>query len=764
MKRYKIISELGKGATGVVFRAVKHDDGSTVALKKLVLPGHLDANEEQEFIKRFKSEAEAALNLKHPGIVGALDCGLDEGTFFIAYELVEGVTIGDAIKASREFTPEEVADIIIQTADALSYAHREGVVHRDISPGNIFLTDDGKTRIADFGVAGFLSKATITSESNSIVGTPGYMAPEQITGGEADPRSDIFSIGCIAYELLAGKQAFTGNNLAQIIHTVISEQPKTIRELNPKVPVQLEELVFRMLAKNPDYRYQNMDEVVTAATRVLEEMPRSRKTEQMLDTGHAPLLLGIAGPLEGQTFQLQPTVTTIGKKVGDVILGDEPGISPQHAWITKEETGWVLYDADTESGTYLNGERIEREEILPGDKIQIGSVVLEFRGAGGHKGSFRDADVAVIPIDPKKPDASVIPPKKILWPVIILIAIPGLIIFLGLIYAGVYLPYQHRSVLNQVTDARWDSAFRKLDATVIGSNEWNLDASDVLAQWQADPLGGEIGTGESLSGGPAEFMAPVWVLGNKGLNDEVIYRYTLFQLAEEFLLAVSRPSESTPDSGMSGTQSFSPAYQVVRGLEPRIAGIETPAGITDEWVGRKNQLLSVVRRWIAASTSGAGQPSGSDPSGFEAERTMAMDSLLNGWYTYQEASADLQLLDAAFIDFQNCIQFLDTVLTGNPGEPDASSLRGLAYFLGAKILRAAGDQLGPDCYQRALNFLDSAEFDITGITQEKWDRAIPVDFKADFPSPNSVNAQIRALRLTLNNLLSISTPDDTESN
>ncbi|MCX6645726.1 MAG: FHA domain-containing serine/threonine-protein kinase [bacterium] len=468
MKRYKIISELGKGATGVVFKAVKLDDGSTVALKKLVLPGHLDANEEQEFIKRFKSEAQAALALKHPGIVAALDCGLDEGTFFIAYELVEGMTIEEALKSEREFAPEEVADIIIQAADALAYAHREGVVHRDLSPGNIFLTNEGKVRIADFGVAGFTSKETMASEKDTIVGTPGYMAPEQIKGGEVDPRSDIFSIGCVAYELLSGKQAFTGDNLAQIIHRVMNEQPKPIRELNPKVPIQLEELVFRMLAKNPDYRYQNMDEVVIAATRVLEEIPRSRKTEEMVETGHAPMLVGIAGPLEGQKFLLQPTVTTIGKKVGDIILGDEPGIAAQHAWITKEETGWVLYDADTEGGTFLNGERIEREEILPGDKIQIGSVVLEFRGAGGHKGAFQDTGVLVVQGDAIGKKAGEIPAKRVPWPVVILIMIPGILILAGLIYSGLYLPYQYRSSLDKVTNPRWDSAFSKLDATIIG--------------------------------------------------------------------------------------------------------------------------------------------------------------------------------------------------------------------------------------------------------------------------------------------------------
>src|SRR3990172_2532250 len=114
MKRYRIISELGKGATGVVYRAVRSSDGGTVALKKLVLPGHLDAKEEDDFIKRFKTEAEAALSIDHPGVVRCLDCGLDDGTFYIAYELIEGVTLEDAMKSGRKFSPDEVADFLIQ--------------------------------------------------------------------------------------------------------------------------------------------------------------------------------------------------------------------------------------------------------------------------------------------------------------------------------------------------------------------------------------------------------------------------------------------------------------------------------------------------------------------------------------------------------------------------------------------------------------------------------------------------------------------------
>ena len=756
MKRYRIISELGKGATGVVFRAVHADDGATVALKKLVLPGHLDARQEEEFINRFKSEAKAALSLKHPGIVSALDCGMDEGTFYIAYELIEGVTLEEAIKSGRKFSPEEVADIIAQSAEALEVAHDEGVVHRDLSPGNIFITNDGKARIADFGVAGFTSRATVTSDSDSIVGTPGFMAPEQITGGEADPRSDIFSLGCVAYELLAGQPAFSGQNIAQIIHRVINEQPRPIRELNPKVPLTLEELVFRMLAKNPDYRYQSMVEVHSAALRVLEEIPRTTKLEAAEEAGHAPMLAVTAGPYEGRRFNLQPTVTTIGRMIGDVLLADDKAVAGQHAWITREDTGWVLYDADTESGTFLNEERIEREEILPGDRIRIGETILEFRGAGGHVGAFKEAGEDVEAGKKKEAKKTLVPPRRVSSVLVMILAIPGLLVVAGLVMAGIVMPQRLLGALDDATNERWDTAFRSLDATAIGSAEWSLDASRVLADWRGLSSGESGGAGDGPLENAADFMAARWVIGGARINDEVLYRFGLFQLTEEFLVAVTAPQVADEEDEESGMRMTNPAFQKVRDIEPRISGLEVPKGVSPTWQGRRQQLLSVVRRWLAASSSG---DAGTRASGFTAERASAQEALLTGWYTFVEAEGtDLGLLNSAFAQFQSCISTMTPLLESNPDDGEAAALRGLGYFLCARVKRQAGDTLGPDRYEQALDFLGDAEADMSRVNRESWDRAIPKDFESEFPSPASVNAQIRALRLTLNNLLSGSNP------
>jgi len=747
MKRYRIISELGKGATGVVYKAVRAEDSSTVALKKLVLPGHLDAHQEEDFIKRFKSEAKAALELKHVGIVAALDCGLDEGTLYIAYELVEGVTLEQAIKSGRKFSAEEVADILIQTSEALEVAHSSGVVHRDISPGNIFLTNDGKTKISDFGVAGFTSRTTVTPGDQSIVGTPGYMAPEQITGAEADPRSDIFSLGCVAYELLTHTPAFTGDNLAQIIHRVMSEQPRPIREIDPLIPLPLEELVFRMLAKNPDYRYQTMGDVQTAATRVLEEIPRARKSTAKDEVGHAPMLVAIEGQYEGTQFKLQSTVTTIGRTIGDILLANDPKVATQHAWITKEETGWVLYDADTDSGTLLNGEEIDREEILAGDRIRLGDTVLEFRGAGGHAGAF--AEPGDTEGGAKSQPQKVAIPKRIPWLLIVFLSIPGLIVIAGLIAIGFVYPRQYMAQLDVATVTRWDSAFDLIDKTSIGDPAWMSDAADIVDSWQNSPLGtvtipndeSDESTNE-LPVGMTAFLAPSWILSHNRINNEVMFRFDLFNMAEDFLYAVTGAVPGTSNEPGS-VPSINPVLQTVRELESRLQTMEIPSGLDPTWEGRKNQLLAVIRRWLGGSPVGPGT---TGPRGFTSERNTSEQRLLDGWYTYQEASERFDMLDMAFRDFQAAIDTITVVLDAQPGDEAASAVRGLSFFLQARLLQQVG---GNERIERAMNILAFAEADIGVVGRGAWIDAIPEELHDDFRSPTSVMSQIRALRASL---------------
>jgi len=752
MKRYRIISELGKGATGVVFRAVKVDDGTTVALKKLVLPGHLDAKEEEEFIRRFKSEAKAAETLNHPGIVKALDCGLDEETLYIAYELIEGVTIDEALKSGRKFQPDEAADIIAQLADALDFAHRQGVVHRDLSPGNIFLTGDGKVRVTDFGVAGFLSKVTVTSDDTSIVGTPGYMAPEQITGSDVDPRSDIFSLGCVAYEILAGIPPFSGDNLAQIIYKVINDQPKPIRDMNPKVPIILESLVFRLIAKNPDYRYQSMSDVVVAAKSILEEIPRIAKRERGEDAGHEPVLVAVAGPHEGLKFRLLPTVTTIGRAIGDILLNKDDKVASQHAWITREETGWVLYDADTDGQTFLNGESIEREEIYASDRIKIGDTVLEFRGAGGHVGAFTESGESTeFPLIAKT--TMKVPGRKFPWVTVILLVLPGILVIAGLVYIGFIVPARYLADLDGVTESRWSDAMAGLKEETPGSDLWYMEANDILNEWGNNPLFTDTETGD---GAIEDYLAPAWVLQSGRINSEVSYRADLFNLTKEFLQDVTSDPAASPE----GPSRVSPqTRQKVKGLIPRIELYDVPSGVGKTWEGRKNELLYVIRSWeatVSTDTSTSGETE------FTQEKDDAKKALLDGYYIYEIAGKNINLLNDAFYYFESSISSMNAVLESDSADAEAKALRGLGFFLGANVLFEAGSPERTDRYERALSFLDQADYDIAGVTVEVWDGTIPDDFDDFVMSPSSLLAKSRAMRMQITELLINSTPGVSE--
>lgn len=722
MKRYRIISELGKGATGVVYRAVRNQDSVTVALKKLVLPGHLDAKEEEEFIRRFKTEAEAALGMDHPGVVKCLDCGLDEGTFYIAYELVEGVTVEEAIKSGRKFSVEEAMDILIQAADALQFAHEKGVIHRDISTGNIFIGDDGKVKVSDFGVALVQSRATLTGVGD-IIGTPGYMSPEQVKGGEIDHRSDIFALGCVIYEVLSGHQAFSGDSIPQIIHKVLNSQPVPIREITPAVPLVVEEIVFRMLAKNPDYRYQTMMELAAAGEKALESIPRLKKESSAGEEYHSPCIVGVKGPYEGEVFNLLPTVTTIGSGIGDVLLKKDDKVESQHAWITKEETAWVLYDADSDGGTHLNGEAIEREEILAGDRFKIGDSVFEFRGAGGHEGAFDKEDA-----DGKQDDIPVVK-KKVPVGAILGLSIPGMLVLLGLIAVFIVVPMKYRSNINSLTNGRWDSAMAELQGKLPGSPEWDASAMTIVTNWMSN----ELPLQESL-------YPPGWFPGGKNIIDDISFRYKLFEFGLEFF------QEST-----SG--NYEVAGSTIALLESRIDDYKVPEGIPAKWAGRKNQLLGIVRNWRQGRPD---NPTESPDDTIAPEKEDAINLLLSGWQMFKLAGSDFDMLDSAFRDFQSAMDLLEPLIREDPEDKDAYALSAVAAILGATILRDVGTPDRPNRYQRGIAFLDDADIMLGETSETAWNNTIPEDFSSQFPSLQSAKYYSEALRRSLQNLLATS--------
>lgn len=262
--QYQIMDELGEGGMATVYKAWQPNLRRYVAIK--ILQPHLGSN--PEFLRRFQQEAIVAANLKHTNIVTVYEVGQAEsGSLFIAMEFVEGQSLEQLIRDKGMIPQEQTVEIMKQVAEALDYAHQKKLVHRDIKPGNIMLTPEGRAVITDFGIAKALEGSGMTAKLTSagtIIGTPAYMSPEEIKGDAIDYRTDLYALGVVAYEMLSGRVPFDSPSTATLLYNQVNVPPPDLRQFSPNAPAHVVQALSRMLAKNPQERFQSAGAFVEA--------------------------------------------------------------------------------------------------------------------------------------------------------------------------------------------------------------------------------------------------------------------------------------------------------------------------------------------------------------------------------------------------------------------------------------------------------------------------------------------------------------------
>jgi hypothetical protein len=307
---YELLEEIARGGMGVVFRARQVSLNRVVALK-LIAAGRLASD---EAVKRFQLEAEAAARLDHPNIVPVYEVGEHEGQHFFSMKLVEGGSLAEQARASLG---ERVA-LLSQVARAVHYAHQRGILHRDLKPGNILVDAKGEPNVTDFGMAKLMEEESSLTHSGVVMGTPGYMSPEQAAGKNAEltTASDVWSLGAILYELVGGQPPFRGNSPMETLRQVMEREPKRVSALNRAVDVDLETCTLRCLEKDPARRYTSAaaladdldrwlrhEPILARRTGVFARMTKWARRQPVLATAAVLLISVVAAGLSGIVWQ-----------------------------------------------------------------------------------------------------------------------------------------------------------------------------------------------------------------------------------------------------------------------------------------------------------------------------------------------------------------------------------------------------------------------------------------------------------------------------
>ena len=382
-ERYTVVSRIGSGGMADVYCANDSQLGRRVALKVL----HRRFAADQEFVERFRREASAAAGLQHPNVVQVFDRGEIDGTYYIAMEFLEGRSLKQLVRDEGQLDPARAIDITIQILRAARFAHKRGIIHRDIKPHNVIVDSEGRVKVTDFGIA--RAGASDMTETGAIMGTAQYLSPEQAQGHSVSASSDLYSVGILLYELLTGQVPFDAESAVTIALKQVSEQPGAPRALNPAVSPELEDVVLRALQKDPARRFTDADEFIGALELVREAPARTDVAQRTGSlTGVYPalgveefeererrglrfwlaliaLLLLIAGGAVAAYLLTRPDLRTVPN-----VIGQPSGAASQR--LINE--GFEVEIEQVQSAD-VEEDHVTRQRPGPDEEVEVGSVV-----------------------------------------------------------------------------------------------------------------------------------------------------------------------------------------------------------------------------------------------------------------------------------------------------------------------------------------------------------------------------------------------------
>lgn len=380
--RYQLLERLGGGGFSTVFKAQPPDGGAPVALKLL----HPEYNHDPSFVRRFQDEAKNLMALPaNPHIVKPIEFGVEDERWFLVMEYIDGWDLSRSLDGGRRLPADQVISIGLQVAEALEVAHHHGLIHRDIKPSNLRLTPSGIVKVLDFGIAK-ATHGTRLTQTGAFPGTPEYVPPEVWEGEDATARSDIYALGIVMYEALAGKSPFAGKTEAAVMHAHLFNRPAPLTSFRKDLPPGLDSIVLRAMARYPQQRFRSAGEMLAAlrspdravpvAEPVADRPARSRPSQPPRPPSGLPPAYLIT---DRSQYPLRRGATIIGRTRQCHIALDDQYVTQVHAQVEQRGVLFLIRDLGGTNGTYVNGQRVQGEMALqPGDRVQLGRTTLVF--------------------------------------------------------------------------------------------------------------------------------------------------------------------------------------------------------------------------------------------------------------------------------------------------------------------------------------------------------------------------------------------------